>query len=583
MKSHKNSVLTKILKCIRPHTGLVFLSLITALISVFFTLLIPILIGNAVDTMESSGAVDFDRLKITILYILLSTLIIIISQWFMNHVNNLITYRVVKAMRISVFCKFQNLPLSYLDSHSFGDLLSRAITDIEQFSDGLLMGFTQLFTGILTIVGTIIFMARINPLITVVVVALTPSSFLLARFISSKTYSYFGLQSKTRGTLTGLTNEMLENIKLVQAFSQEEYVQKQFDELNSQLQDCGLKATFYSSLTNPCTRFMNSVIYAGVTLAGCIACISGGLTTLTVGALTSFLSYTSQYARPFNEITGVITEFQNALASADRVFKLLEEPEIPDLKDPVHLPVPVHGTVSLENVAFSYHPEKPLISRLNFHVNPGEHIAIVGPTGCGKTTLINLLMRFYDVNSGIISVENIDTAHVTRHELRSQYGMVLQDTWLKCGTIRENIKYGNPDATDEEMFAAAEAAYADSFISRLPQGYDTIIEENGGSLSQGEKQLLCIARVMLTQPPMLILDEATSSIDTRTEVKVQQAFENMMKGRTCFIVAHRLSTIRTADLILVMKDGHIIEQGNHDALMKKGGFYCQLHNSQFSE
>ena len=497
----------------------------------------------------------------------------------MNHINNKITYKIVKDLRVQAFNHLQVLPLSYVDSHASGDLISRVITDIDQFSDGLLLGFTQLFTGVITILGTIVFMLSINPLITLVVVVLSPMSFFIANFISKKTFIMFKKQSEARGELTGLTNEMLEGIKVVQAFGHEEETQKQFKEINERLANYSLRATFFSSITNPATRFMYSCIYAGVAISGCFGVING---MLSVGQLSSFLSYTNQYTKPFNEITSVITEFQNSLASAARVFELIDEKPISDDKaDSAVLDSP-KGEISLEQVDFSYTPEVPLIQGLNLHANPGQRIAIVGPTGCGKTTLINLLMRFYEINGGSIKIDGHDIDSITRHSLRASYGMVLQETWLKSASIWENISYGNPDATKEEIIQAAKEAHAHSFIMRMPDGYDTILSEGGNNLSQGQRQLLCIARVMLCLPPMLILDEATSSIDTMTEIRIQKAFEKMMHGRTSFIVAHRLSTIKNADIILVMKDGHIIEQGSHEELLSKNGFYATLYNSQFA-
>lgn len=571
-------ILGKILKSIRPYRLLVILSLLLAVISVVLTLYIPILTGRGVDRIIDRGLVDFEGLLEIIRNILVCILLTAGSQWLMNHINNKITYHIVQDLRIRAFRHLQKLPLSYIDAHPAGDLISRVITDIEQFSDGLLMGFTQLFTGVVTIAGTILFMLSIHPLITLVVVVLSPLSFLIAGFISKRTFSMFRKQSETRGELTALTDEMLGNLKTVIAFDHQEEARKEFEEINGRLAGYSLKATFFSSLTNPATRFMYSAIYAGVTIAGCFTVIGGGL---SVGQLSSFLSYTNQYTKPFNEITGVITEFQNSLASAGRVFELLDQEILPD--DEVQASLgQVRGQVDLEHVFFSYTPDKKLIEDFNLHVKPGQRIAVVGPTGCGKTTLINLLMRFYDTDSGAIRVEGQDIRKVSRQSLRSNYGMVLQETWLKSATIRENITYGCPGAAEEDIIRAAKKAHAHSFIMRLPEGYDTVIGEEGGSLSQGQKQLLCIARVMLRLPPMLILDEATSSIDTMTEIRIQKAFAEMMKGRTSFIVAHRLSTIREADVILVMKDGHILEQGDHETLLKQGGFYAELYNSQFA-
>ncbi len=571
-------ILGKILKSIRPYRLLVVLSLLLAVISVVLTLYIPILTGRGVDRIIDRGLVDFEGLLEIIRNILVCILLTAGSQWLMNHINNKITYHIVQDLRIRAFRHLQKLPLSYIDAHPAGDLISRVITDIEQFSDGLLMGFTQLFTGVVTIAGTILFMLSIHPLITLVVVFLSPLSFLIAGFISKRTFSMFRKQSETRGELTALTDEMLGNLKTVIAFDHQEEARKEFEEINGRLAGYSLKATFFSSLTNPATRFMYSAIYAGVTIAGCFTVIGGGL---SVGQLSSFLSYTNQYTKPFNEITGVITEFQNSLASAGRVFELLDQEILPDDEAQASLGQ-VRGQVDLEHVFFSYTPDKKLIEDFNLHVKPGQRIAVVGPTGCGKTTLINLLMRFYDTDSGAIRVEGQDIRKVSRQSLRSNYGMVLQETWLKSATVRENITYGCPGAAEEDIIRAAKKAHAHSFIMRLPAGYDTVIGEEGGSLSQGQKQLLCIARVMLRLPPMLILDEATSSIDTMTEIRIQKAFAEMMKGRTSFIVAHRLSTIREADVILVMKDGHILEQGDHETLLKQGGFYAELYNSQFA-
>ena len=520
--------------------------------------------------------------------ILIKTGIIIgitaLIQWLMNTINNRITYHVVRDIRNEAFRKIEILPLSYIDAHPYGDIVNRVIADADQFADGLLMGFTQLFTGIVTILGTLFFLFSISWQIAIVVVIVTPLSLFIARFIANRTYRMFRVQSETRGQQTAFIDEMIGNQKVVQAFSHEGEVLEEFDRINDRLADCSLRATFYSSLTNPCTRFVNSVVYAGVALAGALICIAtaGSVNPFTIGQLSACLSYANQYTKPFNEISGVVTELQNALACASRLFELIEEePQIPEPADAVEL-ADVKGSVELNDVSFSYVPDRKLIEGLNLSVKPGQRIAIVGPTGCGKTTIINLLMRFYDVNSGSITVEGTDIRNATRNSLRSSYGMVLQETWLRSGTIRDNIVMGKPDATDEEIIAAAKASHAHSFIKRLPQGYDTVITEDGGSLSQGQKQLLCITRVMLCLPPMLILDEATSSIDTRTEIKIQDSFAKMMNGRTSFIVAHRLSTIREADVILVMKDGHIIEQGNHEELLAKNGFYANLYNSQFA-
>ena len=535
--------------------------------------------GKAVDKIVKAGQVDFSGLMVILFGIFLSICVTSMAQWLMNHINNKITYRVVKDLRVQAFDHLQVLPLSFVDQHASGDLISRIITDIDQFSDGLLLGFTQLFSGVLTIAGTIVFMASLNIWITLIVVLLSPLSFLLANFIAKKSYQMFTYQSQTRGRLTAFTNEMLGGIKVVQAFNHQNEAQKDFDRINEELSTYSLKATFYSSITNPATRLMYSSIYAGVAIAGSLACTAS---MISVGQLSSFLSYTNQYTKPFNEITGVITEFQNSIASAARVFALIDEPaEIPDKKEALNLTNP-KGEVVLKHVDFSYSPNKPLIQDLNVSVRPGQRIAIVGPTGCGKTTLINLLMRFYDVQKGAIWFDGHDIREITRHSLRTSYGMVLQDTWLKAATVKENIAYGKPDATDEEIIEAAKKAYAHNFILQMPEGYDTILAEGGGNLSQGQKQLLCIARILLCSPSVLILDEATSSIDTMTELRVQKAFETLMKGRTSFIVAHRLSTIQNADRILVMNQGKIVEQGKHQDLLSQKGFYYQLYNSQFS-
>lgn len=571
--------LKRILHYIRPYTGLVILSLCLSVLTVALTLYVPILTGRGVDYIVGKGQVLFAQLLTVIAGILVSILVTSAAQWVMNHINNQITYRIVRDLRVQAFDHLQELPLSYVDKHASGDLISRIITDIDQFSDGLLLGFTQLFTGVATIVGTIAFMLSINPLITLIVVLLSPLSFFVANFIAKKSFSMFRLQSETRGELTGFTNEMLGGIKVVQAFNHQREAGEEFDEINRRLSDYSLKATFFSSITNPATRFMYSAIYAGVAIAGGLSAIGGAI---TVGQLSSFLSYTNQYTKPFNDITSVLTEFQNSIASAARVFELLDEPAAPaEPADAVVLDHP-QGRVELSHVDFSYVPDSTLIEDLNLSVTPGQRVAIVGPTGCGKTTLINLLMRFYDVHSGAIRVDGHDIRQITRRSLRTSYGMVLQDTWLRAASIRDNIAYGRPDATDEEVIAAAKKAHAHSFILRMPDGYDTILSEGGGNLSQGQKQLLCIARIMLCLPPMLILDEATSSIDTMTELRIQRAFETLMKGRTSFIVAHRLSTIQNADLILVMNQGHIVEQGTHESLLKKGGFYAKLYNSQFT-
>ena len=578
-KVNNKKTLRRILHYIRPYTALVILSLLLSALTVGLTLYIPILTGRGVDYIVGEGQVDFAGLMAVIAGILISIAVTAVAQWVMNHINNKVTYRIVRDLRVQAFDHLQELPLSYVDRHSSGDLLSRVITDIDQFYDGLLLGFTQLFTGVATIVGTIIFMLGINPWITLIVVVLSPLSFLVADFISKKSFTMFKKQSETRGELTGFTNDMLGGIKVVQAFGYQDEANEEFDEINRRLSEYSLKATFFSSITNPATRFMYSAIYAGVAIAGCFS-VMGGM--LTVGQLSSFLSYTNQYTKPFNDITSVLTEFQNSIASAARVFELIDEPSAPaDPADAVVLTEP-EGRILLQDVDFSYTPQTPLIQGLSLSVEPGQRIAIVGPTGCGKTTLINLLMRFYDVQKGSIQVDGHDIRQITRHSLRTSYGMVLQETWLKSASIRDNIAYGRPDATEEEIIEAAKKAHAHSFIMRMPEGYDTIISEGGGNLSQGQKQLLCIARIMLCLPPMLILDEATSSIDTMTEIRIQRAFETLMKGRTSFVVAHRLSTIQTADVILVMDKGHIIEQGTHQELLARQGFYANLYYSQFA-
>ena len=571
--------LKRVLSYIKKYRVSVIFSIALATVTVALTLYVPVLTGQAVDCILGPGQVDYQMLVQILLKIAVIVLITAAAQWLMNHINNQITYKVVKDIRTKAFNHLEVLPLSYLDRHPAGDVVSRIIADIDQFSEGLLLGFTQLFTGVMTILGTLLFMLSINPLITLVVVVITPVSFLVASFIAKRTFTMFQKQSEARGEMTSLIEESLGNLKVVQAFGHEAKSQEQFQAINRKMSDYSLRATFFSSITNPATRFVNGLVYAGVGTAGAYGVIRG---FLTVGQLSSFLNYANQYTKPFNEISGVVTELQNALASASRVFALMDEPAIladdPDaavLKD-------VRGQVSLEHVDFSYVPDTSLIEDLNLSVKPGQRIALVGPTGCGKTTVINLLMRFYDVNSGAIRVDGCDIRKVTRGSLRGSYGMVLQETWLKSGTIRENIAYGRPNASLEEVIAAAKEAHAHSFIKRMPKGYDTEISEDGGNLSQGQKQLLCIARVMLCLPPMLILDEATSSIDTRTEILIQKAFSKMMEGRTSFIVAHRLSTIREADMILVMRDGHIIEQGTHEDLLAKGGFYAELYNSQFA-
>lgn len=582
--SAPKGTLKKVLKYVGRHGFLMAVSVILAAVTVALTLYAPILIGDAIDLIVGQNNVDFDGIA----RILIKTAIVIgitaVVQWLMNTINNRITYHVVRDIRNEAFKKIEILPLKYIDAHPSGEIVNRVIADADQFAEGLLMGFTQLFTGVVTILGTLVFLFTISWQIALVVVLVTPLSLFIARFISTRTYRMFHLQSETRGQQTAFIDEMIGSQKVVQAFSHEDEALEKFDEINERLADCSLKATFFSSLTNPSTRFVNSVVYAGVALSGALICIAtaGTANPFTIGQLSCCLSYSNQYTKPFNEISGVITELQNALACASRIFELIEEePQVSEPANAVTLNN-VEGSVELSDVEFSYVPDRKLIEGLNLSVQPGQRIAIVGPTGCGKTTIINLLMRFYDVNGGSIKVEGNDIRDVTRNSLRSSYGMVLQETWLKSGTIRDNIVMGKPDATDEEVIAAAKASHAHSFIKRLPQGYDTVITEDGGNLSQGQKQLLCITRVMLCLPPMLILDEATSSIDTRTEIKIQEAFARMMKGRTSFIVAHRLSTIREADVILVMKDGHIIEQGNHEQLLKQDGFYAKLYNSQFA-
>ena len=578
-KNKSMETLKRILDYIGQYMWGVIMSLILALITVALTLYVPILTGRAVDRIVGQGNVDFAGLTRILWKILGAVGLTAVSQWLMNHINNTITYRVVKDIRTRAFSHLETLPLSYIDAHPSGDIISRIIADIDQFSEGLLMGFTQLLTGVLTIGGTLLFMLSIHPAITLVVVVLTPVSLFVASFIAKKTFVMFRHQSETRGELTALTDEMLGNMKVVQAFGYQEETQKQFEEINSRLAGYSLRATFFSSITNPSTRFVNSMVYAAVGITGAYAVIRG---FMTVGQLTSFLSYANQYTKPFNEISGVVTELQNALASAARVFELIDEKAILDDKPDAAVLTHVEGKVELVNVDFSYTPDRKLIENFGLNVNPGQRVAIVGPTGCGKTTIINLLMRFYDVDSGSIKVEGTDIRNITRKSLRTNYGMVLQETWLKTGTIRENIAYGCPNASEEEIIRAAKEAHAHGFIMRMPEGYDTVISEDGGNLSQGQKQLLCIARVMLCLPPMLILDEATSSIDTRTEIRVQKAFARMMEGRTSFIVAHRLSTIREADVILVMRDGHIVEKGRHEELLERGGFYAEIYNSQFA-
>ena len=575
----QKEIIKKVLEYIRPQWFRVMLSLLMAVVSVALTLYLPVLTGRVVDHILGPGKVEFTEIFAILRTMLIAILVTAAAQWIMNIANNRIVYTVTRSIREEAFRKIEILPLKYLDGHSSGEIVSRIIADVDQFADGLLMGFTQLFTGVATIVGTLFFMLSVNAGITAVVVALTPISLFVANFIAKRTYSMFKLQSATRGEQTALINEMIENQKVVQAYGQEKKVQSRFDEINGRLEKYSLRAIFFSSITNPATRFVNSLVYTGVGLTGAFAAVRG---VMTVGQLSAFLSYANQYTKPFNEISGVITELQNAIACAGRVFELIdEEPQIPDADPTKPLPAEDMGHVSLEHVAFSYTPEKKLIEDFNLDVKKGEMVAIVGPTGCGKTTLINLLMRFYDVNSGAIRIGGTDIRDMKRETLRSTFGMVLQDTWLRSGTIRDNIRMGREDATDEEIIRAAKEAHAHSFIRRLPEGYDTMITENGGNLSQGQKQLLCIARVMLALPPMLILDEATSSIDTRTEIRIQKAFNTLMKGRTSFIVAHRLSTIRNADVILVMRDGNIVEQGTHKELLAQNGFYAEIYNSQF--
>jgi len=576
----RSAVLRRVLNYIRPHMSKLIVSLFLALIVVALTLYVPILIGRAIDCIVSAGQVDFSALTSILTLIFACVAVTGAAQWLQNELNNRITYDTVRDIRRDAFDHIQRLPLSYLDAHPTGEIVSRMISDVDTFADGLLMGFTQLFSGVLTIVGTLGFMLTLSVPITLVVVLITPVSLLVANFIATRTHAMFVLQSKTRGEQTALIDEAIGQQKLVQAFAHESKTLAQFDEINDRLQDCALRATFFSSLTNPCTRFVNSLVYAGVGLTGALAAVNGAL---TIGGLSSFLSYANQYTKPFNEISGVVTELQNALACAGRIFELIDEPEqTPDAQNAGAFG-DIEGKVELENVCFSYTKDRKLIEGFSLSVLPGQRIAIVGPTGCGKTTMINLLMRFYDVNSGAIRVDGCETRSMTRKSLRRNIGMVLQDTWLAAGTIRDNIAMGKPDASDDEIIAAAKAAHAHGFIRRLPDGYRTVIGENGGLLSQGQKQLLCIARVMLCLPPMLILDEATSSIDTRTELKIQDAFARMMQGRTSFIVAHRLSTIRHADMILVMRDGHIVEQGTHDNLLEQNGFYAKLYRSQFEQ
>ena len=578
-RDDQKKTLKKVMKYIKKYRVRVVMSLIFAAVTVITTLYLPILTGNAVDLMVEKGKVDFAGLKPIVKTMLIVLAITGVAQWIMNICNNYITYHVVQDIRKDAMDRIQIVPLKYLDGHAAGDIVSRVIADVDQFADGLLMGFTQAFTGVMTIVGTLVFMLQINVWITLVVILVTPLSFFVAGFIAKKSYTMFQMQSKERGAQTALIDEMIGNQRVVQAYGHEKRSLEQFDEINGRLEKYSLRATFFSSITNPATRFVNNLVYAGVGIVGAFFAIHG---MLSVGRLTSFLSYANQYTKPFNEISGVITELQNAIACAARVFELMEaEPQEPDKPDAIEL-TQVKGAVELKNVSFSYVSEQKLIRDFNLTVKPGQRVAIVGPTGCGKTTVINLLMRFYDVNKGVIAVDGTDIRNMTRASLRSNIGMVLQETWLKDGTIRDNIIMGRPDATEEEIIAAAKATHAHSFIKRLPQGYDTVVREDGDNLSQGQKQLLCITRVMLCQPPMLILDEATSSIDTRTEIRIQRAFEKLMKGRTSFIVAHRLSTIKNADIILVMKDGNIIEQGIHESLLAQNGFYANLYNSQFA-
>lgn len=579
LQGFDKAVLKRVLTHIKKYRILVILSFVCAMIAVASTLYAPILTGDAIDLIVGKGLVDFDGIKDIIYTFVMVTVVTVLSQWFMNIINNHITYSVVRDIRIEVFNHMEELPLSYIDSHKHGDIVSRIVSDIDQFADGLLMGFTQLFTGIVTILATLGFMIAVNVPIALVVIVLTPLSLFVASFIAKRTYHLFHRQSETRGDITSLVDEMIGQQKIVQAFGYEDEALERFGEINDRLEKDSMSATFYSSIVNPCTRFLNNLVYAAVGIIGAVSVISTGF---TVGQLTCFLSYANQYTKPFNEISNVITELQNAMACAGRVFELLDEtPQVPE-KEQAHVLTDTKGAIEIKGVNFSYVKDKTLITNLNLSVKPGMRVAIVGPTGCGKSTLINLLMRFYDVDTGSISVDGTDIRDMTRDSLRENYGMVLQETWLKSGTIRENIAYGKPDATDAEIIQAAKLAHSDSFIRRLPQGYDTVIAEDGGNLSQGQKQLLCITRVMLLLPPMLILDEATSSIDTRTEIRIQKAFNRMMQGRTSFIVAHRLSTIREADVILVMKDGNIIEKGNHDQLMAQNGFYTNLYNSQFA-
>ncbi len=580
-KKFQKSTIKKVLSYIKKYRFLLIFSLLLALLTVGATLYIPIIVGDAIDLIVGKNDVDFDGIFTLLLRAVIIAVATSLLQWIMNNINNVITYNVIRDVRNDAFSKIEKLPLKYIDSHSYGETVSRVIADADQFADGLLMGFTQFFTGVMTIAGTLAFMLAINAKITLVVVILTPLSLIIASFIAKNTYNMFHIQSETRAEETAVVDETISNLKVVKAFSHEEKSIADFDEVNERLKKCSVKAVFFSSLVNPSTRFINALVYSGVALAGAFAALGTGGDAITIGALFCFLNYANQYAKPFNEISGVVTELQNAIACASRIFELTdEEPETPDAPN-AHILCEADGNVTLDDVSFSYVPERKLIEHLSLDVKPGMRIAIVGPTGCGKTTLINLLMRFYDVCAGSISVDGYNINEVTRHSLRKNYGMVLQETWIKSGTVRENIAMGKPNATDEEIIEAAKASHAHGFIKRLPNGYDTFISEEENSLSQGQKQLLCISRVMLCLPPMLILDEATSSIDTRTEAKIQEAFARLMKGRTSFIVAHRLSTIREADLILVMKDGKVIEKGNHEQLLKNNGFYSVLYNSQF--
>ena len=580
-KGFSADTLRRVLCYVRPQAGWMAFSLLLSLVSVALSLYIPILVGRSIDTMVSAGRVRFDALSSLLYRIGGCVAGAALAQWIMGVLNNRIAYSTVRSLRHDAFSHLHSLPLSYLDAHASGDILSRLIADVDVFADGLLLGFSQLFTGVITILGTLLFMLSLSPVITLAVVLLTPLSLFVAKFIASRTYSMFLRQSETRGEQTALINEAIGEMKLIRAFSREQATLDRFDEINERLRDCSLKATFFSSMVNPSTRFINALVYAAVALFGALTVLSGGL---TVGALTSFLSYANQYTRPFNEISGVLTELQNALACAGRIFEILDAPPMtPDPDEPARLADPVRGDFSLRQVSFSYDPARPLIENLSLDASQGMRIAIVGPTGCGKTTLINLLMRFYDPLSGVITLDGTDTRALTRSALRGQIGMVLQDTWLPAGTVREILSWARPEATEEEIVAAARAAHAHSFIRRLPQGYDTFIQEGGGSLSQGQQQLLCIARVMLSLPPVLILDEATSSIDLRTEQRIQKAFQAMTAGRTSFIVAHRLSTVRSADLILVMRDGHVVEQGTHDALLRKNGAYAALYRAQYEQ